>query len=108
MFPSHGRSEHIEQKALGVAVWTHHARCELRPHWVRPRLPVAEWSPHDLRRSSRTLLAAMGCPDDVGEALLGHMLPGVQGAYNRHHYDAERVRWIRALAERLELAAAQG
>ncbi len=45
----------------------------------------------DLRRSARTLLAAMGCPGDVAESVLGHMIPGVAGVYNRHQYDAERV-----------------
>lgn len=102
LFPSRGKSGHIEQKALGVAVWTHHERCELRPEWVRPRLPVPDWAPHDLRRTGRTLLSAMGCPGDVGEAILGHMLPGVRGAYDRHQFDAERAEWLERLAARLE------
>ena len=49
IFPSRGASGHIEQKAIGVAVWTHMPYAELRPEWVRPRLPVTHWSPHDLR-----------------------------------------------------------
>ena len=54
------------------------------------------------------LLAAMGCPGDVAESVLGHMIPGVTGAYNRHQYDAERVEWLRRLSERLEDLARQG
>ena len=106
LFPSRGASGHIEQKALGVAVWTHMPSCELREEWIRPRLPVAAWAPHDLRRTARTLLAALGCPAEVAEALLGHLLPGVQGTYNRHAYDVERRLWLARLASRLEQLAA--
>lgn len=102
LFTSRGASGHIEQKALGVAIWTHMPGCELRPEWVRPRLPVADWAAHDLRRTGRTLLASMGCPAEVAELILGHMLPGVQGTYNRHSYDAERVEWLTRMAGRLE------
>lgn len=106
VFPSRGASGHIEQKALGVAVWTHMPDCKLREEWIRPRLPVADWAPHDLRRTARTLLAALGCPAEVAEAILGHLLPGVQGAYNRHTWDAERRLWLTRLSVRLaELAA---
>lgn len=72
---------------------------------MRPRLPVPDWAPHDLRRTGRTLLSALGCPTDVAEAILGHAPPGVQGAYNRHHYDAERLAWLTTLADRLERIA---
>jgi hypothetical protein len=106
IFPSRGASGHIEQKALGVAVWTHMPDCKLRPAWERPRLPVASWSPHDLRRTSRTLLASLGCPAEIAEAILGHLLPGVQGVYNLHSYDAERVEWLSRLSDRLQRLAA--
>ncbi len=54
------------------------------------------------------LLAAMGCPGDVAEAVLGHMQPGIVGVYNRHSYDAERAEWLRRLSERLEELARPG
>ena len=69
-------------------------------------LPVEHWSPHDLRRTTRTILAAMGCPDSVAEAILGHMQGGVSGTYNRHQYDAERRHWLTLLSQRLEALAA--
>jgi integrase len=105
LFPSVGRSGHIEQKALGVATWAHQKRCELRPEWVRPRLPVADFSPHDLRRTGRTLLSALGCPGEIGELILGHLPPGVQPIYDRHGYDVERRLWLSQLSERLEQLA---
>lgn len=108
LFASPGKSGHIEQKAVGVAVWTHMQGCELRPEWERPRIPVAGWAPHDLRRTGRTLLAALGCPSPVAEAILGHIAPGVAGLYDRHGYDVERREWLTRLSNRLEQLAAQG
>lgn len=97
-----GKASHSQQKVVQEAVYTHQPYSMIRPERQRPRLPVTHWSPHDLRRSARTLLASMGCPRDVGECVLGHVLPGVEGVYNRHAYDAERVEWLRRLSDRLE------
>lgn len=36
-------------------------------------LPVTGWTPHNLRRTSRTMLASLGCPKEVAEAILGHL-----------------------------------
>jgi hypothetical protein len=105
LFHSRGRSSHIEQKAIGVAVYCHMPNCALRPEWVRPRLPVVDWAPHDLRRTGRTLLASLGCPTEIAEAILGHLPPGVQNVYNRHDYDAERRRWLSQLDAALERLA---
>jgi integrase len=105
LFPSRSKAGHIGQKALGVAIWTHRPDCESRPEWIRPRLPVSDWSAHDLRRTGRTLLASMGCPSEVAEAVLGHMQGGIVGTYNVHKYDAERLEWLTRLAERLESLA---
>jgi integrase len=77
-----------------------------KPEHVRKRLKVSHWSPHDLRRTGRTMLASMGCPQEVGEAILGHVLAGVAGDYNLYQYDAERRQWLTRLSERLEHLAA--
>jgi integrase len=105
LFPSTGRLGHVEQKTIGVAVYYRMPHCKIRPEDQRPRLPVIKWAPHDLRRTSRTLLAAIGCPDSVAEAILGHIQPGIQGTYNRHGYDKERRQWLVALNARLEVLA---
>lgn len=98
---------HILQKAVGASVWAHMPTSRTRPDWVRPRLPVTDWAPHDLRRTSRTLLAALGCPSEIAEAILGHVQPGVVGTYNRHRYDAERLEWVRRLSDHLETLSAR-
>jgi integrase len=45
---------------------------------------------HDLRRTARTHLAALGIRREVAERCLGHSLRGVEGTYDRHDYFAER------------------
>lgn len=69
-------------------------------------LPVANWTPHDLRRTGRTLLASLGCPQEVAEAILGHLPKGVVGVYNAYTYDAERRIWLERLSTYLEALAA--
>lgn len=94
----------IEQKAVQSGVYHHQPYCKTKDKGPtpRPRLPVTHWSPHDLRRTVRTQLAIMGCPTEVAESVLGHMLPGVVGVYNRHQYDGERLDWLTRLDARLE------
>lgn len=68
-------------------------------------LPVSGWTPHALRKTGRTLLASLGCPQEIAEAILGHMPGGIVGTYNAYSYDAERREWLTRLAERLETLA---
>jgi integrase len=105
--PQRGKDPHVQQKVAGVGVWHHMPNCTSQPELVRPRWPVSGWAPHDLRRTVRTQLAVMGCPADVAESVLGHLLPGVEGVYNRHQYDAERRAWLMRLDEVWTAAAAQ-
>lgn len=105
LFKSRSAVGHIEQKALGVAVWYHMPYSTTRPEVERPRLPVTHWAPHDLRRTTRTKLSALGCPDDVAEAVIGHVQPGIKGVYNLHAYDSERHEWLTKVAEHWEALA---
>lgn len=106
LFPSRDKTTHIQQKVAAEKVWWHMPYSLTQPERVRPRLPVTKWTPHDLRRSSRTQLAMMGCPDEIAEAVIGHMPDGIKGVYNRHSYDQERRDWLTKLSVRLEGLAA--
>ena len=64
-------------------------------------LPVTGWTPHNLRRSSRTLLAGLGCSNEIGEAILGHLPAEIVGTYNAYSYDKERRLWLGKLSQRL-------
>jgi hypothetical protein len=45
---------------------------------------------HELRRTARTHLTALGIRREVAERCLGHSLRGVEGTYDRHDYFVER------------------
>ena len=54
--------------------------------------PPQNWTLHDIRRTVRTRLAAVGVLDDVAERLLGHVghIKKIGRTYNRHEYWAEK------------------
>lgn len=51
---------------------------------------LADFTLHDLRRTARTHLAALGVRREVAERCLGHRLRGVEGTYDRYDYFKER------------------
>jgi integrase len=51
---------------------------------------LAPFTLHDLRRTARTQLAALGVRREVAERCLGHAIRGVEGTYDRHDYFKER------------------
>lgn len=107
LFATAGRLGYTEQKTIQATVYTHQPYAKRPPGKNTPVLPVTHWGPHDLRRTVRTQLAAMGCPNEVAEAVLGHMQAGIVGVYNRHQYDAERLEWLTRLDAHLEQLALQ-
>jgi len=106
LFPGDTKTGHISQASVQSQVHFRQPYAKTRPDVTRTRLTVTHWSPHDLRRTSRTLIAGLGCPHEIGEALLGHVLPGVGGIYNLHQYDAERRQWLQRWSDRLDVLLA--
>lgn len=51
---------------------------------------TAGWVRHDLRRTSRTLMARAGVSDEHAEQCLGHLIGGVKAVYNVHKYFNEK------------------
>lgn len=102
LFAANTKAGYTSQTGVQSQVNFRQPYCVQRPDVTRTRLTVTHWSPHDLRRTVRTMLAGMGCPGEVAESIMGHVLPGVQGAYNRHQYDTERRHWLQRWSERLE------
>lgn len=108
LFPSVSRQGvigHQQQTYMQSKVHYLQPYSKVRPSHVRERFFVTHWSPHDLRRTGRTMLAAMGCPNEIGEAILGHIQPGVVGTYNLHQYNTERRHWLTLLAAKLDALA---
>lgn len=106
LFPSKRGEKPIDQKVLGVEVYSCAGRSTSPVYKHRRVCPVSEWAPHDLRRTARTLLQSLGCPFEVGEAILSHALPGVAGVYGRHDFATQKIEWLTKLGRRLDELAA--
>ncbi|URL15696.1 integrase arm-type DNA-binding domain-containing protein [Pantoea ananatis] len=56
---------------------------------------------HDLRRTSRSLLASLSVPPHVAERCLNHKLKGVEGIYDRYDYFEERKNAMLKISEKI-------
>jgi integrase len=63
--------------------------------------PIADWTPHDLRRTVATRMAELGVQPHVIEAVLNHASgkSTVAGIYNRHSYDKGKREALNLWAE---------
>jgi hypothetical protein len=78
------------------------AIAEIRTKDGRP--PMPRWTYHDLRRTARSLMSRASVPADIGERVLGHVIGGVRGVYDRHsfiHEKGEALLKLAALVERI-------
>lgn len=66
------------------------------------RAPMSHWTLHDLRRTGRSLLSRAGVTSDVAERVLGHVIGGVRGTYDRHRYESEKRDALERLAALVE------
>ncbi|MBI5922330.1 MAG: tyrosine-type recombinase/integrase [Betaproteobacteria bacterium] len=62
---------------------------------------LAPFTLHDLRRTARTHLAALGVAPHVAERCLNHKLPGINDVYDTHDYLTERRLALNAWADLL-------
>ena len=60
------------------------------------------WTLHDLRRTARSLMSRAGVQRDHAERVLGHVIGGVEGVYDRHRYDDEKAGALQRLADLIE------
>ena len=72
------------------------------------KIGVNEFTPHDLRRTGRTGLAALGVAPEIAERLLNHMKKGMKRVYDRHEYFNEKrdalEKWAKYLSGQCEHA----
>ena len=105
LFPSKSRKGLIgpqTQPYMSTKVNYYQPYGRARPDHIRTRLTVTHWSPHDLRRTGRTMLSSLESPENVSEAIIGHVKPGVIGTYDLYKLDKERRRWLTRLDAKLE------
>ncbi len=94
LFPSSRTRLPIQQKYLTENAW--------RMRVDGKMLDIPSWTPHDLRRTVRTGLSRLKCPNEVAEAILGHTKGGVEGIYNLYKYDEECKKWLQIWADYME------
>jgi integrase len=63
---------------------------------------LPRWTLHDLRRTARTLMSRAGVRPDVAERVVGHVIRGVEGVYDRHTYEGEKRDALEKLAAMIE------
>jgi integrase len=63
--------------------------------------PMPRWTFHDLRRTVRTRLPALGVPDLICELILAHRRPELHETYDRHKYRDEKRNALERWAVRL-------
>jgi integrase len=64
--------------------------------------PIPNWALHDLRRTAKTLMVRAGVRPDISERVLGHVIAGVEGTYDRHSYAEEKRDALEKLAAMIE------
>ena len=64
------------------------------------------WTPHDLRRTCRTGLAAAGVSETVAEIVIGHTRKGIAATYDQHKYEKEKRKALEQWERRLLRIAA--
>jgi integrase len=64
--------------------------------------PLPNWTLHDLRRTAKTLMVRAGVRPDISERVLGHVIAGVEGTYDRHSYENEKRDALEKLAAMIE------
>jgi integrase len=85
--------------ALDKAVLAAIQRCAKKGAKVEP---IPNWTLHDLRRTAKTLMARAGVRPDISERVLGHVIAGIEGTYDRHSYADEKRDALEKLAEMIE------
>jgi integrase len=64
--------------------------------------PLPHWTLHDLRRTAKTLMVRAGVRPDISERVLGHVITGVEGTYDRYSYAEEKRDALEKLATMIE------
>lgn len=92
-----------------VAVFPSTAGGSLRPdaltravHRKLKHFGIAQFTPHDLRRTVRSKLAELGVSPVVAKKCLGHALEGMDAVYDRHEYLEEKRDALQKWADHLQ------
>ena len=65
------------------------------------RIGVEMFTPHDLRRTAATLMAAIKVPFEIRERVLNHTLSKMDSTYNQHDFDDEKQMAMESLERKI-------
>jgi hypothetical protein len=66
------------------------------------RVKLPRWKNHDIRRTVRSRLSRLKIAEEVREAVLAHVRPGIKGVYDLHDYLDEKREALELWAARLK------
>jgi len=89
-FPGRWGEGHITPRGLSQVVAT-----------VQKRSGTSGWTPHDLRRTFRSLAARVGVPRDIAEHLLNHAPKDLDAIYDQWSYLPQKREALRKIEEAL-------
>ena len=95
LLPSQRTGLPQQQKQLSEQAWLVRSKGEM------PDIP--HWTAHDLRRTCRTGLSKLGCPSEVGEAVLGHSKRGIEGVYDLNRHESQCKEWLQKWADHIDV-----
>ncbi len=65
------------------------------------KLGVADFTPHDLRRTAATFMSQLGFMDEIIDSVLNHTKQGIIRTYNLNRYDKEKQQALEAWERKL-------
>lgn len=65
------------------------------------KVRLSHWTNHDIRRTVRTNMSALRVPEEVREAVLAHVRPGIKSTYDLYDYFPEKCDALEKWAARL-------
>ncbi len=68
---------------------------------IRERTGIKDFTAHDLRRTTASMMTGMGIPRLTVSKILNHAEPGVTAVYDRHSYDKEKREALEGWSKRL-------
>lgn len=95
--PHKTKEKPIERHALSKALKRHESEDGLTI------LGIANFTPHDLRRTAATFMAESGEHDEVIDAVLNHAKQGIIKVYNLYRYDKEKQAALESWGGKLEM-----
>jgi integrase len=91
LFPSPREGQHIAETSVDHAVRVN-----------AEHFGIAHFTPHDLRRTTASMMTASGIQRLTVSKILNHVESGVTAVYDRHSYDKEKRQALNAWSHQLE------